>query len=61
MIDSENAVVTQDGVEIEINTSLLEGPKVGDFVIVHAGFGIEILDDDEGEARLAMFREYGVG
>ena len=31
--------------------------KLGDYLIVHAGFGIEVLDDEEAGIRLDLFRE----
>lgn len=40
-IIGQNAVVDFDGVEKEINISLVSDVKKGDFVIVHAGFAIE--------------------
>ena len=51
------AVVSQDGLVTEVDLSLIDGPKVGDYVIVHAGFAIEVLDFDEAEERLKMFEE----
>ncbi len=32
--------------------------EVGDFVLVHAGFAISVLDETEAAARLAAWREY---
>lgn len=55
--DSETATVVRDETEMEINISLLAGPRVGDYVIVHAGFGIDLLDLQEAETRIEMFRE----
>lgn len=40
-IKGQNAVVDFDGIEKEINISLVSDIKKGDFVIVHAGFAIE--------------------
>jgi hydrogenase expression/formation protein HypC len=51
------ARVKQGKAEIEIDVSLLENPRAGDYVIVHAGFGIDILDLEEAEARLELFRQ----
>jgi hydrogenase expression/formation protein HypC len=31
--------------------------KLDDYVIVHAGFAIQILDEEEAEERLKLFRE----
>lgn len=50
------ARVRQEGVELEVDVSLVEGLKPGDYVIVHAGFAIEILDLEEAGQRLELFR-----
>ena len=57
VVDNQTALVKQAGTTMEINISLLQDPKPGDFVIVHAGFGIEILDFEEAEQRLDLFRQ----
>jgi hydrogenase expression/formation protein HypC len=57
VLDDEKAVVRQGETELEISTALLQDVGVGDYVIVHAGFGIDILDLREAEERLALFRE----
>ena len=46
-----------DGVQYAVNLSLIDDASVGDYVIVHAGFAIEKFDEQEAEARLALFRE----
>lgn len=46
-----------DGSRHEVDLSLLENPQPGDFVIVHAGFAIEKLDEEEANERLALFEE----
>jgi hydrogenase expression/formation protein HypC len=50
------AVVAQGPAEVEVDVSLLEDPRPGDHVIVHAGYAIESLDPREAEERLALFR-----
>ncbi|MBQ3891841.1 MAG: HypC/HybG/HupF family hydrogenase formation chaperone [Desulfovibrio sp.] len=43
---------------MEISTILLpEPPHVGDFVIVHAGFALRVLDPQEAEESLKIFRQ----
>ena len=37
----------------------LDDVKVGDYVLVHAGFAIEILDEAEAIKTLEVFKEYG--
>ena len=56
ILDEERGLVKQGLGELEINISLLDEPKPGDFVIVHAGFGIEKLDLEEANKRLELFR-----
>jgi hydrogenase expression/formation protein HypC len=51
-----SALVSRDNLEARVDISLIEAPKIGDYVIVHAGYAIEILDLDEAEIRLEMFR-----
>ncbi len=46
-----------DGAEHEIDLSLVAEPHVGDFVIVHAGYAIEKLDEREADERIALFTE----
>ncbi len=50
-----HAVAESDGLRLDVDVSLIEDPRPGDHVIVHAGFAIERLDAHEAEARLAMF------
>ncbi len=45
------------GVKREVNLNLIEDPKVGDYVIVHAGFAIQKLDEVEAEKTLELLRE----
>ena len=51
------ALVRQDELELEVDVSLIDKPKTGDYVIVHAGFAINILDLEEAEQRLKLFAE----
>ncbi len=55
-IDGHMATVDYGGVSRTANISLVEA-KVGDFVIVHAGYAIQVMDRDEAEKTLDIFRE----
>jgi hydrogenase expression/formation protein HypC len=46
-----------DGARREIDLSLVRDPRVGDYVIVHAGYAIEKLDEAEAVERLSIFKE----
>jgi hydrogenase expression/formation protein HypC len=55
--DDNSGVVDLDGVCRAVGLGLLENPRIGDYVIVHAGFAIARLDPAEADARLALFEE----
>ena len=58
-INGSDAVAEIDGVKREASLMLLaEDVRVGDFVIVHAGFAISKLDEDDARETLAMMREH---
>ncbi|BCR06579.1 hydrogenase assembly protein HypC [Desulfuromonas versatilis] len=51
------AVCEIDGVRREASLMMVEGVEVGDFVLIHAGFAIEKLDEADAEQTLQLFRE----
>lgn len=51
------ATVSLGGVERNIDVSLIKGAKIGDYVIIHAGFAIQILKKKEAEETLKFFQE----
>ena len=58
-IDSEknHAIVDYgDGTKRKANISLVDVRK-GDYVLVHAGFAIEVLDEEEAKKTLDLFKE----
>jgi hydrogenase expression/formation protein HypC len=55
-IDGHTARVDYGGVTRTANISLVDA-KVGDYVIVHAGYAIEVLDREEAEKTLELFQE----
>lgn len=44
------------GIVREVNVSLVDA-KVGDYVLVHAGYAIQVLDEREAEETLEILRE----
>ena len=45
-----------DGTKRSANVSLVD-VKLGDYVLVHAGFAIQVLDEKEANETLNLFRE----
>jgi hydrogenase expression/formation protein HypC len=56
ILEDGKALVKQDDLETEVDLTLIEDPKVGDYVIIHAGYAIDLLDLEEAEERLKLFR-----
>ena len=54
---NETAVVESDGVSMEISLKLVGEVNIGDYVIVHTGFALEVLDPEEAKKTLDVFRE----
>ena len=55
-IRDARAMVEVDGVRRETSLALLDDVAVGDYVIVHAGFAIQKLDEDAAKETLALMR-----
>lgn len=57
-LDSEKKAVVRRGEgSFVIDVSLLDAPKVGDHVLVHAGYAIGIVDRCEAEETLRLLEE----
>jgi hydrogenase expression/formation protein HypC len=54
---AETAVVELGGVRKEISIALVPEAAVGDYVIVHVGHAIGMIDAEEAERTLALFGE----
>jgi len=57
--DNARATIDVYGAQRDISTMLLEDEvKVGDYVLVHAGFAIQKLQEDVAKETLNLFDEY---
>jgi hydrogenase expression/formation protein HypC len=56
-IENNMATIDVDGVRREVSLLLLEDAQIGDFVIVHAGFAIQKIDEDAAMETLDLLRE----
>ena len=59
IVKIENTIGTIDagGVKKEISLLLLENARIGDYVIVHAGFAIHKIDESTAMESLKYLRE----
>ncbi|MBX3603987.1 MAG: HypC/HybG/HupF family hydrogenase formation chaperone [Piscinibacter sp.] len=53
----DNAIVDLGGVRKTVSVALTPEADVGDYVIVHVGHAIGLLDAQEAERTLALFAE----
>ena len=57
LLAADQAVVDLAGVRKEISLALVSDVAVGDYVIVHVGYALNKLDQDEAAKTLALFAE----
>jgi hydrogenase expression/formation protein HypC len=55
-IDGEMAKVQVGGTEINANIQLVPDVKEGEYVILHAGFAIQVLDEKSAQETLELVR-----
>ena len=56
-IENNMATIDVEGVQREASLLLLDDARVGDYVIVHAGFAIQKLDESAAQETLDLLRE----
>ena len=56
-IDDKMGTIDMEGTQREVSLLLLEDAKIGDYVIVHAGFAIHKIDEAEAKESLKVLRE----
>ena len=56
-IDGDLATVERSGVKRAASLMLLPETKIGDYVLVHAGFAMQIIDEQELKIRDALVAE----
>jgi hydrogenase expression/formation protein HypC len=56
-IEGQKAVADIEGVTRDISLQLTPEAKVGDYVLLHTGYAIGIINADEAEETLKLLRE----
>lgn len=57
-LSSQIAEVDADGIKKEVRLDIVDHwPAVGDYVIVHAGFAIHSLDEQEAKKNISLLKE----
>ena len=56
-VDGARATIAAEGLEQECSLMLVPGAGVGDYVLVHAGYAISVLDETEAQQTYDLLRE----
>ncbi|MHA1458350.1 MAG: HypC/HybG/HupF family hydrogenase formation chaperone [Promethearchaeota archaeon] len=56
-IDGNTAVIDFDGIEQEVIIALVLNPEVGKYVIIHAGYAIEQMEEKDALEAIDQWKE----
>ncbi len=57
-IDGEMAMVSVGSVTYKASLQLLDDVKVGDYILLHTGFAIQKISEEEAAETLRIFQEF---
>ncbi len=57
-IDGEMAVVSVGGTKYNASLQMLDDVKIGDYILLHTGFAIQKMNEDEALESLKIFEEF---
>ncbi|MCK4779708.1 MAG: HypC/HybG/HupF family hydrogenase formation chaperone [Candidatus Lokiarchaeota archaeon] len=56
-INQNSALVDFDGIKQNVIIALIQNPEIGKYVIVHAGYAIEMMNEKEALEAIEQWRE----
>ncbi|MFX0105106.1 MAG: HypC/HybG/HupF family hydrogenase formation chaperone [Candidatus Hodarchaeota archaeon] len=56
-IKGNSALVDFDGIKQNVIIALIQNPEIGKFVIVHAGYAIEMMDEKDAIEAINQWKE----
>lgn len=57
--DNQMALVDLSGTQREISLMVLDGDvSPGEYVLIHVGYAIEVIDEEEAQRTLQLFEEF---
>lgn len=59
ILPNDMAIVSIDGISLEISIALVDELEVGDSVLVHVGYALAKIDPTEAERTLELLQELG--
>jgi len=60
-VDESNRLARVDvaGVLRNVNVGLIDDPELGDWVLIHVGFALSKVDEEEAQATLGLLQRMG--
>lgn len=56
-INENSAVIDFDGIKQNVIIALIQNPEIGKYVIIHAGYAIEQINEEEAMEAIAQWKE----
>ncbi|MCK4380487.1 MAG: HypC/HybG/HupF family hydrogenase formation chaperone [Candidatus Lokiarchaeota archaeon] len=56
-IDGNSALVDFDGIKQKVIIALIQNPEIGKYVIVHAGYAIEMMNEKDALESIEQWNE----
>jgi len=60
-IEGQYAKVEIGGVSRNVSILLTPDVKVGEYILVHTGYSIGVVDEDEAQETIKLFNDLGIG
>jgi hydrogenase expression/formation protein HypC len=58
-INGDKAIVSVGGTEYEASLQLVEDVEIGDYVLLHTGFAIQKISEEDANETMKLLRELG--
>ncbi len=58
-INGSIGTIVLSGVKKDIPLDLIDDPKIGDYVLIHAGYAIQKVDEEKADFTANFFKEKG--
>ena len=58
-VEGETGNVGLGGIVKEVSLALINDIKIGDYVLIHAGYAIQKIDEEDALETIAIFKEMG--
>jgi hydrogenase expression/formation protein HypC len=56
-ISGNSALIDFDGIKQKVIIALIQNPEIGKYVIVHAGYAIEMMDEKDALEAIEQWKE----